>query len=192
MKFFKLKNLRKSLAVAAVAASLFTVNGAVHAAGFTEYPIGDEQEDTVNKFKVALVYFQPVDMEPAGNSLPADQADMHIETDISATEGNETGFGVGEWIPYLTVHYKFTKMDGANAGQSVEGTFMPMSADDGPHYGANVKLLGAGKYKMQFKIESPYRSNYLLHVDDETGVPGRFWDTPVEMSWDFDFVPRRW
>ena len=114
---------------------------------------------------------------------------MHIETDIHATEGNDTGFGVGEWIPYLTVHYKFTKRE---TGESVEGVFMPMNADDGPHYGANVKLLGAGTYDMHFSIESPYRQNYGLHVDDETGVKGRFWDEPVTMDWVFNYVPRRW
>ena len=34
-------------------------------AGFDEFPIGDEQES--GPLAVAGVYFQPVDMEPAGN-----------------------------------------------------------------------------------------------------------------------------
>ena len=59
--------------------------------------------------------------------LAADKADIHMETDIHATEGNECGFGIGEWIPYLTVHYKLTKLQ---TGESIEGVFMPMSADD--------------------------------------------------------------
>ena len=36
-------------------------------AGFDEFPIGDEQDAGI--LTVAGVYFQPVDMEPAGNSL---------------------------------------------------------------------------------------------------------------------------
>ena len=190
MKSFKLKHLKKAFAVAAIAATAFTFSTSTsYAAGFTEYPIGDEIEDTTNHFKVALVYFQPIQMLPEGQQLSPDQADMHIETDIHATEGNDTGFGVGEWIPYLRVHYKFTKRE---TGQSVEGVFMPMNADDGPHYGANVKLLGAGTYDMHFSIDSPYDQGYGLHVDEETGVKGRFWTKPVEMNWVFNYVPRRW
>ena len=109
MKMFKLKKLKSALAVCAVAASLFTFGGSASAAGFTEYPIGDEIENEANHFKVALVYFQPVEMLPAGMMLSPDKADIHIETDIAATEGNDTGFGVGEWIPYLTVHYKLVR-----------------------------------------------------------------------------------
>lgn len=155
--------------------------------GFQEYPIGDEQES--HGIKVALVYFQPITMEPMGMGLSPAQADMHMETDIVATPDNKTGFGIGEWVPYLSVHYKITKL---STGQSVEGNFMPMNASDGPHYGANVKLLGAGKYEVVCSIESPARQNYMLHVDPETGVEGRFWDGPVVMKWDFDFIPRSW
>ena len=39
------------------------------AAGFDEFPIGDEQDAGI--LTVAGVYFQPVDMEPAGNSIGA-------------------------------------------------------------------------------------------------------------------------
>lgn len=190
MKFFSLKKLKMALAIGSCAAMLTCCGmDSAQAAGFQEYPIGDTQEDTVNHFNVALVYFQPIEMVPAGMMLSPDQADIHIETDIHATEGNITGFGVGEWIPYLTVHYKFTKRE---TGESIEGVFMPMSADDGPHYGANVKMLGAGTYDCDFYFESPTRMNYGLHVDKETGVRGRFWEEPVHMHWVFDYVPRRW
>ena len=79
------KKLKSLFAVGAAALSLFAFNP--NALAFQEYPIGDEIEDTVNHFKVALVYFQPVPMEPQGMMLPPDQADIHIETDIHATEG---------------------------------------------------------------------------------------------------------
>ena len=102
---FILKKVKSLLAVGAAAFSLFAFNP--NALAFQEYPIGDEIEDTENHFKVALVYFQPVPMEPQGMMLSPDKADIHIETDIHATEGNECGFGVGEWIPYMRVEYKF-------------------------------------------------------------------------------------
>jgi uncharacterized protein involved in high-affinity Fe2+ transport len=67
-----------------------------------------------------------------------------------------------------------------------------MNASDGPHYGANLKLDGAGRYKVAFIIDNPEKQGFLLHVDKETGVPGRFWREPLEVSWDFDFIPRTW
>ncbi len=168
---------------------LFAVTGQGFAAGFQEYPIGDEQEVDDAKINVAVVYFQPVPMEPAGMSLAPDKADIHLEADISAVEGNETGLGVGEWVPNLTVHYKMVKK-GTN--QVIEGTFMPMSASDGPHYGSNVKLAGAGSYDLTLTIESPLKQNYLVHTDKETGVSGRFWQKPIVLHWVFDYVPRKW
>lgn len=181
------KKLRKFAVTGITAAALMSSASAF--AAFQEYPIGDDQEDTVNHFNCALVYFQPVQMDPPGSTLPPDKADIHMETDIHATEGNECGFGVGEWIPYLTVHYKITKKD---TGKSIEGVFMPMSADDGPHYGANLKLMGAGTYECEFAIDSPARQNYSLHIDKETGVTGRLWTKPTIMKWTFDYVPRNW
>jgi uncharacterized protein involved in high-affinity Fe2+ transport len=156
-------------------------------AGFEEFPLGDDQD--VGPLHVAGVYFQPVDMLPEGvGGLPKDQADMHLEADISANENNELGYGAGDFIPNLTVRYKIEKV----GGKTIEGVFMPMSASDGPHYGNNVKLDGAGDYKITFIIESPEKQNYLLHVDKETGVEGRFWKEPIQVSWDFKWVPRTW
>ena len=57
-----LKKIKAALAVGAAAFSLFAYSP--EAAAFQEYPIGDEQESVDNHFKVALVYFQPVPMEP--------------------------------------------------------------------------------------------------------------------------------
>jgi uncharacterized protein involved in high-affinity Fe2+ transport len=128
-------------------------------------------------------------MEPAGiGGLEASKADIHLEADISAAEGNKLGYGIGDFVPYLTVKYKVQKQ----GGKVQEGTFMPMNASDGPHYGNNIKLDGAGRYNITFIIENPERLGYLLHVDKETGVDGRFWTKPIEVSWTFDYVPRKW
>jgi uncharacterized protein involved in high-affinity Fe2+ transport len=156
-------------------------------AGFEEFPLGEEIE--LFPLNVAGVYFQPVDMLPAGNSLPAAQSDMHMEADIAALEGNELGYGAGDFVPNLTVRYEIVK---ANSDWKIDGTFMPMNASDGPHYGANLKLDGAGTYNIKFIIQNPESQGYLIHVDQETGVPGRFWNQPLVAEWDFDWIPRVW
>ncbi len=159
------------------------------AAGFEEFPLGDDVE--VGPLNVAGVYFQPVVMEPIGSSgLTKDDASFHIEADISALEGNNLGFGKGDWVPYLTVDYEISKR--SNGEVVREGTFMPMSASDGPHYGANILLEEAGEYKVKFTIKSPETNGYVLHIDQETGVPGRFWKEPLVVEWDWDYVPREW
>jgi uncharacterized protein involved in high-affinity Fe2+ transport len=155
-------------------------------AGFEEFPIGDDIE--LGPLNVAAVYFQPVDMEPVGMGLAAADSDMHIEADISALE-NDLGYGVGDFVPNLTVRYEIADEAGAMAA---EGTFMPMSASDGPHYGANIKLGEAGTYKVKFIIENPEAQGYVLHTDKTTGVEGHFWTEPLVAEWDFDYVPRTW
>jgi uncharacterized protein involved in high-affinity Fe2+ transport len=189
MKKTKLLAVLFALVLATSLVSYGTAQGAISpgsAAGFEEFPIGDDIE--LGPLNVAGVYFQPVDMEPLGNNLRAADSDMHIEADISALEGNDLGYGAGDFVPNLTVRYELIK----EGGRTISGTFMPMSASDGPHYGANVKLDGAGRYKVRFIIESPEAQGYLLHVDKETGVPGRFWKAPLVAEWDFNFVPRVW
>ncbi|MDR0376879.1 MAG: iron transporter [Spirochaetaceae bacterium] len=157
-------------------------------AGFEEFPLGDDFE--LGPLNVAGVYFQPVDMLPADAGLPASQSDMHMEADISAGE-NGLGFGVGDFVPYLTVRYEIIR----STGESVEGTFMPMNASDGPHYGANIKLPGSGgpgSYTVRFLIQNPEAQGYVLHVDQETGVPGRFWGAPLEAVWTVDYAGPAW
>jgi uncharacterized protein involved in high-affinity Fe2+ transport len=154
-------------------------------AGFDEFPLGDDIE--LGPLNVAGVYFQPVDMVPASAGLPASESDIHIEADISALD-NELGYGVGDFVPNLTVDYEIAK----STGYRIEGTFMPMNASDGPHYGANVKLDGPGDYKIRFTIHSPESQNYVLHVDQTTGVTGRFWQEPLVAEWDFTYAGPAW
>ncbi|MDR2738536.1 MAG: iron transporter [Treponema sp.] len=159
------------------------------AAGFEEFPLGDDFE--LGPLNVAGVYFQPVDMLPASAGLPASQSDMHIEADISAAE-NDLGYGVGDFVPNLTVLYEVTKL---STGEKVEGTFMPMNASDGPHYGANIKLPGtggAGEYKVRFTIQNPEAQGFVLHTDAATGVPGRFWGAPLVAEWTLTYAGPAW
>lgn len=158
-------------------------------AGFDEFPIGDEQD--VGPLTVGGVYFQAVDMEPAGNSLSKNEADCHMEADISANaDAAVLGFGVGDFIPYLHVK-AYLQKEGSSKIQEI--AFMPMNASDGPHYGANVKFEdGIGKYNVKFEIKAP-TNDYLLHVDPETGVTGRFWTEPLIVEWkDFEWAGPQW
>ncbi|MDR2617470.1 MAG: iron transporter [Treponema sp.] len=154
-------------------------------AGFEEFPLGDDIE--LGPLNVAGVYFQPVDMVPASAGLPASQSDIHIEADISALD-NDLGYGVGDFVPNLTVRYEIAQ----SSGWRSEGTFMPMNASDGPHYGANIKLNGVGEYNVRFIIQNPEAQGYVLHVDQTTGVPGRFWTQPLVAEWDVVYPGPSW
>jgi len=147
--------------------------------------------DSVEKegMEIAGVYFEASELFPHEKAgMDVHNADIHIEADIKATSNNKTGFGSGEWIPYLTVNYKMKNVD---SGREFSGVLMPMNAADGPHYGANVQMPGAGKYTFSISLESPEKQNYLLHVDKGSGVEGRFWTKPIEAEWTFPYIPKK-
>ena len=158
--------------------------------GFTEIPIWEDEE--VAFMNVNGVYFQPVPM--SGGNENFEDYDMHFEADVSALE-NDLGYGLGDWIPYLTVDFEIIGSDGETAAS---GTFMPMSADDGPHYGANIALPNADTYSVKLTFHSPDENGYLIHLDDETGPGGKledyFGDGPLELYLEdvWDYVPQEW
>ncbi len=158
-------------------------------AGFTEIPIFEDQE--AGFLNVSAVYFQPVPMSNGNENI--EDFDIHLEADISALE-NKLGFGVGDWVPYLTVDYKVTNSKGDVAA---DGTFMEMSASDGPHYGANIKLPDADTYNVEFQIHSPEENGYLLHTDAETGPGGSFddyfKDGNIKVTFEgWEYTPQEW
>ena len=152
-----------------------------------EYPIGSPQLQS--GMEVAAVYLQAVEMEPEGHMRKAAESDIHIEADIHAMANNPNGFKEGDWIPYLHVKYELTKI-GSN--EVIKGDMMPMVANDGSHYGDNVKLKGPGKYKVKFIVfppnakENPSGNVFGRHTDRLTGV--RPWFKPFEMEWEFTFA----
>ncbi len=159
------------------------------AAGFTEYPIFEDEE--VGFLNVSAVYFQPVPM--SGGNENTEDFNIHLEADVSALENN-LGFGVGDWVPYMTVDYKIIASSGDTAA---EGSFMVMSASDGPHYGANIKLPDADTYTVEFTFHSPEENGYLLHTDAETGPGGSFddyfADGNLKVTYEgWDYVPQEW
>jgi len=173
---------KKLTAALAVAAALATVALPAQA---LEYPIGTPQSKA--GMEIAAVYLQPVEMEPEGMMKKASESDIHIEADIRALAGNPNGFEEGAWIPYLTVKFEITKI-GSNF--KIAGDFMPMVANDGPHYGDNVKLAGPGKYKVKYTILPPsgnaHAAHFGRHVDRATGV--RPWFKPIEVENEFTYV----
>ncbi|AQW80430.1 iron transporter [Campylobacter pinnipediorum] len=160
----------------ALAVGLF---GTLSMAG--EFPIGEPVE--INGMEIAAVYLQPVDMEPKGMDLAPSQADIHLEADIHAIKGNKNGFGEGEWMPYLKIAYELKNLDN---GKMKKGTFMPMVASDGPHYGANLKMdAGIGNYELKFHIDNPEKQGFGRHADKETGVGKWFeaFDVTYNFKW---------
>ncbi len=149
-----------------------------------EKPIGIPQ--TENGMEIAAVYLQPIKMEPSKGPhamrLRKD-ADIHIEADISAAEGNKHGFAAGEWVPYLKIGYTLIKLD---TKEKIKGVMGAMVANDGPHYGDNVKMLGAGKYKVILNIENPMANGFGRHTDKETGTAK--WYKPFTVEYDFNFL----
>ena len=189
--------MKKFAAMLVVVLSLALVGAALAApaekpgeSGFAEIPIGEEIQ--VGPYNVAAVYFQAVDMVPAGKNPSKEESDMHLEADIHLQPAFAIayGFGSGEniWPAYLSVKYQI--LDAQSKTVVMEGNFMPMNADDGPHYGANIKKgLKVGRYKLKFIIEPP--TDYLLHTDPETGVPakekaGEYFQThTAEFDWNY-------
>ena len=152
-----------------------------------EYPIGNPQQQM--GMEIGGVYLQPIDMEPDGMMHKAAETDIHLEAEIHALSNNPNGYKEGDWIPFLFVKYEVTK---AGSNEVISGYMMPMVANDGPHYGDNVKLKGPGKYKAKFFIYPPNSpenhvgSHYGRHTDRLTGV--RPWFKPFEVEWDFTFA----
>lgn len=166
----------------AVLTLVLTLGISFSAHAFKEYPAGEEKE--MNHMQIAAVYLQPIDMEPRGTDLPASQADVHMEADIHAIRGNPNGFGAGEWIPYLTIKYTLKNLD---TGKTKTGTFMPMVAADGPHYGSNLKMMGPGNYMITYTIEPPSKQGFGRHSDKDTGV-GK-WFKPFSVDFEFKYIP---
>lgn len=159
------------------------------AAGFTEIPIFEDEE--VEFMNVSAVYFQPVPMSNGNENI--EDFDLHLECDISAL-ANDLGYGVGDWVPYLTVDYDVIGSDGESAAS---GTFMVMSASDGPHYGANIALPNADTYTLKFTFHNPEENGYLVHTDAETGPGGTFdtyfADGNLEVTYEgWEYIPQEW
>lgn len=169
------------LKLAAFLSAVMLVSAAATSARAAEHRIGDKPI-VEHGMIVSVVYLQSVHM--ASEMTGMDQlSDIHLEANIHADKGNAQGFPPGAWIPYLTITYLITKQ---GSDWSVSGRFRPMTANNGPHYGANARLDGPGKYHLSFRILPPPSDALMLHADKETGVAE--WWKPFTVAWDFVYV----
>ncbi|WP_240493099.1 iron transporter [Kushneria phosphatilytica] len=83
-------------------------------------------------------------------------------------------------MPYLQVDYTLRKQ---GSDQSISGTMDAMVANDGPHYGDNVRLAGPGKYHLTLTVHHP---QMMRHIDKETGVGP--WYKPFTVDYDFVYA----
>lgn len=137
-----------------------------------EYRIGEAQQ--CGGLEIGAVYLQPIEMDPPGMMRPAAESDVHMEADISALKNNPQGFEAGSFVPYLNVRYQLQK---EGSDERLEGDFHAMVANDGPHYGDNLKLMGPGKYQLTLIVTPPGGAHghaFGRHVDRETGVAAWF------------------
>lgn len=168
--------------VGVVAAGLFCFSAG--SAFAVEYPIGEPQFG--GGVEVGAVYLQPIEMDPPGMMRPAAESDIHLEADIHALADNPNGFAEGEWVPYLVVDFELTKVD---SGETLTGRLMPMVANDGPHYGDNLKIFGMGNYKLKYTVSPPTKdpmSHFGRHIDKETGVAE--WFEPFTVNYEFTYA----
>jgi len=169
--------------------SSFALVGLLNIGAFgDEIPIGEPVE--LHGMEIAAIYLQPIEMEPRGIDLAPSLADIHLEADIHALKNNPNGFPEGFWIPYLTINYELKNTD---TGKVKKGTLMPMVADDGPHYGANIAMekdknagFGVGNYELSFTIYNPEKQGFGRHTDAQTGV-GK-WFEPFKVNYQFKYT----
>jgi uncharacterized protein involved in high-affinity Fe2+ transport len=148
-----------------------------------EYPIGEPQQ--CGGLEVGAVYLQPIEMDPPGMMRPAADSDVHLEADISALENNPNGFQEGSFVPYLNIAFVLRK---EGSDEVLEGDFHAMVANDGPHYGDNLKLSGPGKYHLTFSVLPPAGDHGMFgrHTDKETGVAP--WFERCDLSYEFTYA----
>lgn len=171
-----------------------TVLGLVLVAGpvsAKETPIGEPKEIREAGLEVAAVYLQPIEMEPAVHQgrqlyLQREKSDIHLEADIHALRGNKQGFREEEWVPGLTVRYTLRNLE---TSQEQSGILHPMNASDGPHYGANIKMMGLGTYKLTYVIEPPGRVAADTPVRQGFGRASGVapWWKPFQVEWTFKY-----
>ncbi len=183
--------IRHRLLPLALAAAAATANAA-------EFKVGDPVER--DGMQLQILYIQAVEMshEPedmqmdmeagngdghAGHGGHGEPADIHLEAAVHASAGNAWGFKEGSWLPYMNITYEVAKY---GSYFQKRGRLVPMASNGGPHYGANLKLDGPGKYFVTYKVKPPKDTEFPYHTDAETGVNG-WWDA-FEIKDQFTYV----
>jgi len=119
-----------------------------------------------------LVWIQAVTMEPKVTGVVNGAGVIHNEVDQHELKGTNMGFGAGGWIPDSEVACTISKRPTNKNDKPWRIVFsmMSMVANDGPHYGRNVKLDGPGIYHEICQIDPPDWRGFFRHTDKESGV----------------------
>jgi len=165
----------------ALALGLAAMAGTAYA---DEYFVGAPVEK--NGLSVSAAYVLGVTMEPQTPMAAGSGEGIHLEADIEAAADNRHGFAEGDWVPYLSITYTLRKK---GTDWITSGSFLPMTAKDGPHYAAMVVLPGPGNYHVVYRIAPPIVNGFFRHTDEESGVAP--WWPPFEVAWDFTFPSKR-
>ena len=149
-----------------------------------EYFVGGPVKE--QDMEIVANYLLGIEMAPMpmtmGGMMEHGSDMIHLEADIHATADSPYGYADGAWIPYLTVGYDLKK-DGS--AWTANGTLIPMTAKDGPHYANNLNMGGPGLYHLTYRIEPPAPEAFGRHIDKETGVPD--WWKPITVHFDFKY-----
>ena len=154
---------------------------AAHPAVAKEYYVGGPVH--AHDMEIVANYLVGIQMVPMPPGRPHEGADViHLEADVHATADNVYGYPDGGWVPYVGIAYQLKK-DGSD--WAAEGTLLPMTAKDGPHYADNVKMDGPGTYRLTYTFTPPSDYGFYRHTDEETGVPA--WWQPFSQSFEFNY-----
>jgi uncharacterized protein involved in high-affinity Fe2+ transport len=135
-----------------------------------------------NDMEIVANYLVGVEMAPMMPNMVHGADVIHIEADVHATADNSWGYPDGAWLGYLTIGYTISK---EGSDWKATGTLKPMNAKDGPHYADNIKMDGAGKYKLTYTFSSPEPNGYYRHTDKDTGI--KEWWKPFSETFEFAY-----
>lgn len=181
MEIAELRTQSSKTTIRIMALSILGLIAAMFRAQAAEFPAGDVIH--VNGMEITAVYLQAVEMAPHVDGQEGASADIHLEADVQAAADHPHGLEAGAWVPYLKITYTLKKK---GSDWQASGTLLPMVANDGPHYGANIKLDGPGAYEVTYLIEPPSANGFLRHTDAETSVPE--WWEPFVYHGSFKFI----
>ncbi len=148
-----------------------------------EAPLGAPVTRQDAGLTITASYEAPLALEGSNASnqslfLSPNKADLFLAVNIRGAKGNKNGFGVGEFIPYLSVSYTLQRQGG---GEVQRGYLHSLVGPKGMRYGNNVKLSGSGPYTLGLTIEPPIKVGFGRHTDLETGV-SRWWKQ-LQVEW---------
>jgi uncharacterized protein involved in high-affinity Fe2+ transport len=107
------------------------------------------------------------DVAPAGQHLPENRTDIHLEVLAGWTEdiSDEVGASAGAFVPYL---HLFGHVTNQETGQTTKVSLVPhINQSDNAHYARNVSLPGAADdpYTVTFEVHPPQTFELAYHSD---------------------------